>query len=125
MGIMAIYTTLCIFFGRVLILQVLGKTFYLREIPGPPGQFQVTDQTALAGIHSRHSFKITIMNLPVTMADLAGNREMAAFLPIVVLCLMAPFTLIGSLIQRLQVHLLLKVGSPEVSVLTKRIRNQQ
>ncbi len=122
---MTIYTTLCILFRRILVLQVLGKTFYLGEIPGSSSQFHVTDQTCLAGVHRCHSLEIAVVDLPVSMADLAGNREMTAFLQVAVLCLVALLAFISALIQRLQGHLLLKVSSPEVPILTKRIRNQQ
>lgn len=122
---MTIYTTLSIFFRYILVLQVPGKTFYLGEIPGSSSQFQVADQTGLAGIHRRHSLEIAVVDLPVSMADLAGNREMAAFLQVTVLCLVALLAFISALIQGLQGHLLLKVSSPEVPILTKRIRNQQ
>jgi hypothetical protein len=103
---MAVHTTTSIFFRQFLIYEVLCKVFYLGKALRSACDVLMTEQTRIIRIYCGHALEISIVDLPVSMADLTGNGKVPPVLPSTVLFLMALLTQARALMNRKKCHLL-------------------
>jgi len=103
---MAVHTTIGIFFREFLIFEMLYKARYLGKTFRPAGDVLMTQQTRITRIYCSHGGEISVVDLPVSMADLTGDGTVGPVLPISVLLLMALTAQVRFLIDRKNRHLL-------------------
>jgi hypothetical protein len=103
---MAVHTAISIFFRQFLIFKVLDKACYLGKTLRSTGNVLMAQQTRITRIYCSHCCEISIVDLPVSMADFTGDGKVSPFLPVTVLFLMALLTHVRSLVDRKKRHLL-------------------